>query len=254
MVLLLATLALAAPPLAVRFAACRERFEAHDDSGESMRDSAACFRKLLDANPRHAASIAYLGLIAAEEQRYCEAESHYRRALDVDAKCAEARVGLANLRILEGRKDEARALLREAVARGPKNRLALHTLAGVLTGENFRPTDETWKEAMRCWRALISIDRDDRDAHHMLAQAYRRFGQWAAAERHFREVLRIGRTDDDVDVWVYSVNIGVAEMCEKQGKWKEAARHWQAVIDFGRAGEEEIARARAALARLSERR
>jgi tetratricopeptide (TPR) repeat protein len=254
MVALLAAAALAAAPLEAQFAQCRELFETHDDSGESMKDAEACFRKVLAANPRHAASIAYLGFIAAGRERRSEAESYYRRALDADANCAEARVGLANLSVRDGRHDEARALLREAAARSPKNRLALHTLAGVLTGESFRPTDEDWKEAMRCWRTLISLDRNDRDAHHLLAQAYRRFGQWSDAEREFREVLRIGQTKDDADVWVYSVNIDVAEMCEKQGKWREAARHWQAVIDFGHAGEEEIARARAALARLSERR
>jgi len=228
----------------------RALFEEHDDSGEAEREAELRFRRALALNPRHAASGAYLGMIAAGRRQWSAAENSYRRALELDPNCAEARVGLAYLRIRENRNDEARALLREAVARQPRNRLALRELASVLSGENFRPTPETWREAIRCWQVLIGLDRNDRDAHYDLARAYRYLEQWSEAGHEYREVLRIGQTPDDLDVWVYSVHGDLAEMLEKQGKSREAIREWRALATARGAGEAEIAKARDRIARL----
>ena len=234
--------------------ACFERgralFGEHDDTGDAIREAAASFRRALELNPRHAASAAYLGLIAAEEQHWTEAESRYRGALGLDPDCAEARVGLAHLRLRDGRLDEARALLREAVVRRPKNRLALVELASVLSGENFRPTDDTWREAIRCWETLVRLDRNDRDSHYSLAGAYRRFSRWARAEREYRDVLRIGQTPDDSDVWVYGVHGELAEVLEMQGKLREAIAEWRALAESEGAGEFEIANARGRIREL----
>ncbi len=59
----------------------KELFETHDDTGDSMRDAELEFRRALAVEPHYAAARAYLGLIAAEEQRLDEAETAYREAL-----------------------------------------------------------------------------------------------------------------------------------------------------------------------------
>lgn len=246
-------LAASEQPAEIWFEHGRSAFEEHDDSGEAMRDAEADFRRALLLNPRHSASVAYLGLIAAERGDQAAAETLYRRALDLDAKCAEALVGLARRRIQDRRHDEARSLLREAVRARPENRLALRELAVVLSAESFRPTQETWREAIACWRTLIRLDRNDRDAHHDLARAHRLFESWASAEDEYREVLRIGQQPDDGDVWVYSVHGDLAEMLEKQGKLLDAVAEWRALAASPTAGDEEIRRARERIAELEKR-
>lgn len=231
----------------------RSAFEEHDDSGDAMRDAEAYFRRALLLNPRHSASVAYLGFIAAEREDHAAAETFYRRALDLDAKCAEALVGVARRRIEDHRNDEARSLLRQAVRARPENRLALRELAVVLSAESFRPTQETWREAIECWRTLVRLDRDDRDAHHDLARAHRMFESWMLAEAEYREVLRIGQTPADSDVWVYSVHGDLAEMLEKQGRLREAVAEWRALAETPYAGDEEIRRARERIAELERR-
>jgi len=228
----------------------RGLFHEHDDSGDALREAGAEFREALRLAPKYASAEAYLGLIAAEEEHFAEAETAYRRALSWDPRCAEALVGLAQLSQRGGRRDEALGLLRKAVTGVPQNVLARHALADALTNEPVQPTAAMWQEAIASLRVLIAIDRNDRDAQHQLARGYRQLGRWNEAERAFREVLRIGQTREDSDVWVYSVHAELGEALARQGKTGEAIKEYEALIASVGAGEEEIRNARAAIAAL----
>jgi len=249
-----AVLALAAAPqrdpAQAHFEKGRALFEEHDDSGDALREAEAEFRRALQLNPRLAAALAYLGFIAADGDRHAESKSAYEKALAIDPRCAEARVGLAWLHVRENRYPEAIRELRQAVAAHPKHGLARRELAEYLVHENSQPTPEMWQQAIESWEILIQLDRDDRDAHHRLAGAHERLARWADAERHYLEVLRIGQTDQDMDVWVYTVHWNVAEMLEKQGKHREAIREYEALIASEGAGDEEKERARARIQAL----
>jgi tetratricopeptide (TPR) repeat protein len=231
----------------------RDLFEEHDDSGEAANEAEAEFRRALALDPRFSPAIAYLGFLAADRQKPQEAEAAYRRALEIDSHCAEARVGMARLNLQAGRRAEGLRKLRQAVADQPKNVLALSELAFTLTSEPARPTPETWDEAIGYLETLVAMDANLRDAHHGLAQAYEHRGRWADAERHYREVLRIGQIDEDSDVWVYSVHANVAQMLERQGKFQEAIREYEALIASEVAGEGEIDDAKARIAVLKKR-
>ena len=242
---LIAAWALAQQPSAqAHFERGRVLFEEHDDTGDALREAAAEFRQALALDPRLAAALAYLGFIAADENRLDEAGAIYRKALVLDPQSPEARVGLARLAVQQNRYPEAIRLLRMAVAAVPDHRLARRELALYLTQENSKPTAAMREEAIECWNTLIRLDANDRDAHHDLARAYEHLGRWADAEEHYREVLRIGQTDEDSDVWVYSVHANVAEMLEKQGKFQDAIREYEVLIDSEGPGDLEIENAR----------
>jgi tetratricopeptide (TPR) repeat protein len=106
------------------------------------------------------------------------------------------------------------------------------------------------EESVNYWHTLIRQDRDARGAHQGLAGAYRQLGKWRDAELEFREVLRIGQTSEDMDVWVYSVHRDVAEMLEKQGKFSEAILEYRALISSEGAGDYEIGEAKSRITRL----
>lgn len=232
----------------------------HDDSGDALREAQQEFATAIRLAPKYAAPRAYQGLIALEENRDAEARNAFREALSWDRNCAEALVGLARLSQRKGTTRETLTLQRQAVAAAPRNALARRELASTLTNENnqnFPPTPAMWQEAIESWRVLITIDRNDRDAHYDLARGYRKFNRWSEAEREFREVLRIGQTPEDSDVWVYTVHGELAEVLAKQGKNAQAIQQYEALIASEGAGEEEIRRAREAiqtLRRLSPRR
>jgi tetratricopeptide (TPR) repeat protein len=225
----------------------------HDDSGDALREAQQEFSTALRLTPKYAAPRAYQGLIALEENRDAEAAQAFEDALSWDRHCAEALVGQARLNARKGTPRQTLILLRQAVAAAPRNVLARRELTLTLTNENnqsFQPTPAMWQEAIESWRVLIAVDRNDRDAHYDLAGAYRRFNRWSEAEREFREVLRIGQTREDSDVWVYSVHGELAEMLAKQGKNAQAIQQYEALIASDGAGQEEIRRARNAIEML----
>jgi tetratricopeptide (TPR) repeat protein len=225
----------------------------HDDSGDALREAQQEFATAIRLAPKYAAPRAYQGLIALEENRDAEATQAFQEALVWDRNCAEALVGLARLSQRKGTARETLRLQRQAVAAAPRNVLARRELALTLTNENnqnFPPTPAMWQEAIESSRVLIAIDRNDRDAHYDLARAYRKFDRWSEAEREFREVLRIGQTKEDSDVWVYAVHGELAEMLAKQGKNAQAIQQYEALIASQGAGDEEIRRAREAIAVL----
>jgi tetratricopeptide (TPR) repeat protein len=223
----------------------RGAYEAHDDSGESAAQAEAEFRRAVELDPKFATALAYLGFLAADNQKLQEAEDAYRRALAIDSHCAEAQLGMARLDAQAGRRPDALRKLRQSVSDHPEHPLILRELAFTLTTETSHPTREAWDEGIRCWQVLLKLDKDDRDAHQQLAQAFEHEGRWAEAEWHYREVLRIGQTDEDMDVWVYSVHTNVAQMLEKQGKSQEAIREYEALLVSEGVGDQEIQYAKA---------
>jgi tetratricopeptide (TPR) repeat protein len=231
----------------------RELYEVHDDTGETAQEAEAEFRRALERDPRFAPAIAYLGFLAADRQQPDQAEAGFRRALEIDSHCAEARVGIARLDLAANRYSDALRELRQAVADHPDHRLARRDLGFTLTIESAHPTPEMWDEAIRSWQVLVRLDANDRDAHHELAKACEQRGRWAEAERHYREVLRIGQTDEDSDVWVYTVHGNLARMLERQGKYREAIQEYETLVGSEGAGEEEIKDARAQIAALEKR-
>lgn len=225
----------------------------HDDSGDALREAQQEFAIAIRLAPKYAAPRAYQGLIALEENQEAEAASAFREALEWDHNCAEALVGLARLSQRKGEARETLTLQRQAVAVAPRNAFARRELASTLSNENnqnFPPTPAMWQEAIASWRVLVAIDRNDRDAHYDLARAYRKFNRWSEAEREFREVLRIGQTPEDSDVWVYAVHGELAEALAKQGKNAQAIQQYESLITSDGAGDEEIRRAREAIAAL----
>ena len=225
-------------------------YEAHDDSGESAAKAEAEFRRALELDPKFAPALAYLGFLAADNQKLQEAEDAYRRAQAIDSHCAEAQLGMARLDLQAGRRAEALRKLRQAASDNPEHPLVLRELAFNLTTETSHPTREAWDEAIRCWQVLLKLNKDNRDAHQQLAEAFEHEQRWADAERHYREVLRIGQTDEDMDVWVYSVHLSVAKMLERQGKYQEAIREYEAFIASEGPGDQEIRDAKARIEAL----
>lgn len=255
-----AILLLGAPLLAHRPEARRHfaqgvgLYHEHDDSGDALVAAQGEFAAALRLEPRYAAARAYQGLIDLEMDHESDAEAAFREALSWDPKCAEALVGQARLNQKAHPPREWLPLLRQAVAAAPRNALARRELAYTVTAESMNPTPAMWQEAIECWRVLIAMDRNDRDSHYDLARALRRFARWSEAEAHFREVLRIGQTQEDSDVWVYTVHGELAEMLANQGKNAEAIREYQALVASEGAGDEEIRRAREAIEALRKRR
>ena len=199
-------------------------FNEHDDTGEAIAEAETAFARLLARNPRHAPSRAYQGLIALERGLEDAADAAFRDALAVDTACAEAHVGRVRLLRARGRWRESYDEARLAVRLAPSSVLARWELVNVLCHRAEAPIgDAERNEAIPHLLRIIELQTAPRQAHLDLADIYREQHRWREAIPHYLEVLRIGQTSEDSDVWVYAVHQTVADCYDKIGDDARAA-------------------------------
>ncbi len=218
--------------LTAHFEQAVKLFNEHDDSGEALEEAEKKFHFILSLNPRYAPAHAYLGLIALERQQSERAEIFIKQSLAIDFHCPEAHIGTARLLRMKSKWEEGLAELRLAVKFAPISMIALNELTITLLhgAEQQPPSSERMKEALPYLKKIIELDRDARQAHFDLAESYERLGRLRDAVTHYREVLRIGQTPDDLDVWVYTVHETVAGCLEKLGEYEQAQKELESYL------------------------
>ncbi len=210
--------------VAAEFARAVALFNAHDDTGDAMDEAERVFALVLARHPRHAPARAYQGLIALERGRQDAADVAFREALVIDANCAEAHVGRVRLLRARGQWAQSYDEARLAVRLAPASVLARWELVDVLCHRAEAPVGASEQnEAVPHLLRITEMQKAPRQAHLELADIYRDQRRWREAIPHYREVLRIGQTAEDMDVWVYEVNQTIADCYEKLGDSGRAA-------------------------------
>jgi tetratricopeptide (TPR) repeat protein len=218
--------------VAVKYVEAVDLFNEHDDTGEALEEAKNEFLSILTINPQHAPSLAYLGLIALDNNNTTSADSLFTLALASDSTCPEAHVGRAQMyrQQLQWQKGYDEAHL--AVKLAPTSVFARWELVNELIHRVEAPvTDSVVDEAIPHLQKLLEFNFDDREAHLDLAKLYERRKQWNDAAKHYQEVLRIGQTPDDMDVWVYTVHMDAARCFEEGGDFKHAMEELKLYLD-----------------------
>ena len=217
--------------VATRYSHAVELFNVHDDTGEALEEAKNEFSSILRMNPRHAPSLAYLGLIALENNNTKSADSLFTLALATDSTCPEAHVGRAQMFRQQLKWQEGYEEAHRAVKLAPSSTFARWELVNELLRRVEAPvTDSVVDEAIPHLLKLLELNSDDRQAHLDLAQSYERFKRWRDAVSHYREVLRIGQLPEDMDVWVYEVHQDVVRCFENLELYDEAVKELKLYI------------------------
>jgi len=114
-----------------------------------------------------------------------EARDAYRRALELDAHHADARVNLGRLLHEQGLVEEAERHYRLALRENPEHATAAYNL-GIALEDLNRPAD-----AIEAYRAALAADPRLADAHYNVAGLYEKVGKKAAALRHLSSYKRL---------------------------------------------------------------
>ena len=243
--------------LAAKYAHAVDLFNEHDDSGEALEEAKTEFMSILTMDPHYAPALAYLGLIVLEGNNTKSADSLFMLALVSDSTCAEAHVGRAQLfrQRLQWQAGYDEAHL--AVKLAPASAFARWELVNELIHRAEAPvTDSIVEETIPHLQKLLEMNHDDREAHLDIAQLYERRKQWQQAAAHYREVLRIGQTPEDMDVWVYTVHMDASRCFQQYGDYKNAVEdlqyYLQAIKEYG-ADEEEIKNAERQIQELEQK-
>jgi len=146
----------------------------------------ALWTSTIERNPEAWMAEINLGLLYHEQERFDEAETHLRRALEtVHPEHGKARFNLAVLLEARGDYEGAREQYELALALEPRHADA-HNNLGNLLAEEFR-TDE----AMAHYRAAIEANPDHARARYNLALRLSEQGSLFEAERQLREAIRV---------------------------------------------------------------
>lgn len=113
------------------------------------RNEEALWRDAAAKSPGHWRAVSNLGAALTRQQRFPEAVSVMRAALQIDPRSVAARVQLGVVLYLAGKPQEAEVELRKAVALDPNDAAALFNLAVFLRGTDRRQEARPYQERLR---------------------------------------------------------------------------------------------------------
>ena len=134
--------------------AVRMHSEGHLDDAETI------YRRILEVVPDEPDALNFLGMIAMTRGRRTEAVELIKRSLQADPSVGERYVNLGNVLLATGRVDEALEAFERAVAMAPESSKA-HCNLGVVYGIQQRLDD-----AQRVYQRAIELDPTSAEAYH----------------------------------------------------------------------------------------
>ena len=185
---------------------------------QRLPEAAAVYRAILNAVPDHAPSLHLLGVIAAQNRRFKEAEALIRRAIAVDGSCADFHSNLgAALREL-GRLNEAEQSLSLALALEPGQLDARNNLGAVLHDLG------RLEQAAACFRTVIDRQPNHVSALTSLGSVMCAMGHAEQAQAWLARALTL-----DPDCGEAHWNLAVARLLagDLPGGWAEFDWRWR---------------------------
>ena len=125
---------------------------AMEENPTRQQEALDAYRRVLELNPRHAATCINMGTIFYNQQNYREAERYYRRAVEIDPRYALGYFDLGNVLDETGRLEEAVDAYRIAIKISPNYADAHYNIA--LAFERLRRP----RKALAHWRAYVRMD------------------------------------------------------------------------------------------------
>lgn len=166
--------------------------------------------------PSDAERLAAQGMARLAAGRHDEAEQLFRQALEQDANCGTAQLGLARVHLQRGEKDVARELL-ERVGPGPAQNEAERLLAELRLQEVHG--DE------RVWRERLLQNPDDLEARLELGRLLAAQGRYEEALQMLLEVVRRDRKFRDE-----AARKAMVDIFQVLGSGHELVEHYRAEL------------------------
>jgi tetratricopeptide (TPR) repeat protein len=138
-----------------------------EEDPASQMEAIACYRKVLELDPKHAAAHINLGTIFYNQREFALAETHYRAAVEADPRYSLARFDLGNVLDETGRLEEAIEAYRTALLLAPTYADAHYNLA--LAYEKKKEA----RKALHHWEAYVKLDTSGPWATHAQNQIRR---------------------------------------------------------------------------------
>jgi len=197
----------------------------HHQQGQ-LAQAEALYRKVLDASPKHADALHYLGVIYHQNKQYDLAVKTIAEALSIEPNNSDFLSNQALALKAAGRLEDAIKTLQRALTLAPDD-LEIHYNLGNAYVENFQ-----YQDAANCYRRILQDYPHDEDLKQALCHAlqalgneYQQAGQYTNAESAYHEAIRI--IGNEASLYY---NLGNAQ--RELGKAAEAAIQYQKAIQL----------------------
>jgi len=177
---------------------------------KSLAEALEYYRKADTIKPGDAGIAIQIGSLLADQKHYAEAETSFRKAIDIDKTNPTAYRKMYQLYRVQDKNAEAEQLLKEAVQNNPKTYLYLVNLA------QFYRQMGRQSDMLNMLQQVKSHAKDIPMAYKMVGDFYVRMGDYDAALSEFRE----GVAKDSANKTKYQHSI--VEALSRQGKKAEA--------------------------------
>jgi tetratricopeptide (TPR) repeat protein len=158
-----------------------------------------------------------LARIHAREGKLEEAVAEFEKALALNARDADALLGLAGIAAMRGNRGRAEHLTQVALATNPDFPPALAQLA------ELRRDAGDLGEAIRLYREALALDDTSPALYLGLGDCLSRAGQHAEAEKAFRRVISL--QPDSFEAW-YNLGVSTAQ----QGRFDESVSAYEKAL------------------------
>jgi len=155
----------------------------HHQAGR-LTDAAPIYRRILEAQPRHANALYFLGRIEYDGGRFAEAEQLHKLAIDADRSQPFYFNNLGQAQRAQGKTAEAIGAYREALRLQPTYALAWANLAGALE------TEGALVEAEAAFRESLRIEPRFAEGHFGLGNLLEQQQRWSDARVCYAEAIR----------------------------------------------------------------
>lgn len=142
-------------------------------------------RSLLNNFPKSDQIMSVLGAVLFGQKKYKEAYRHYRDALKVNPKNADAAMGIASAEHARGNVENAISLMTKALAEFP-NRIEAHFNLGT-----FYIAQDDMLKAEACFLKCLELEPKLAQADLHLVNVYKELNQLDKVEHHLKKVIAV---------------------------------------------------------------
>lgn len=173
-------------------------------------------KRAAQRDPKSAMPHYYLGRICETLNRLADAETAYRKALEIDFEHVAARYRLALILKNRGRADEAMGELEQAIRQSPLDA----DIQAALSGMFFNRYTQTFETITAQLREAIRANPDDPSAYYELANAYDELDRIDEATEYYHRALERDSTLADA-------HFKLGMIMHRRGDHEKAVDHLQ---------------------------
>jgi tetratricopeptide (TPR) repeat protein len=177
------------------------------------------YRRALELNPRYADAHNNLGDILDRQGKTEQAIQHYQKAVEANPRYGRAHYNWGNALRKLGRTDEAIDHYRQAIGHHPEKPEFFDNLGSALIAKG------EYEAARESFTKALELDPDRATTHFNLGAVLAKLGQDGRAKQRFQKSL-------EIKPGLAEAHVGLGDILDRQGRPEQAIEHYRRALEI----------------------